>query len=153
MLYRFDRGGGVEAGIEFEIIWFDQDEVEIVCGCSNACFSGQAEIYLSYDDLAQLADKLSGFPTRGGDSRDFEIGTFHSEHADGGMRMHFYCLDVKGHVAVDVRLRGDACKALGEPESVALRIPLEPAAIDFFVLQLRTMSKSTTGGAFLPMAK
>jgi hypothetical protein len=93
------------------------------------------------------------FPSSPIDSRDFELGTFNPEHADGGVRMRFYRLDSAGHAAVDVRLRGDACKALGEIESVALRIPIEAAAIDNFIQELRTLGKTMGASAFLRKAK
>jgi hypothetical protein len=67
--------------------------------------------------------------------------------------MRFYRLDSAGHAAVDVRLRGDACKALGEIESVALRIPIEAAAIDNFIQELRTLGKTMGASAFLRKAK
>jgi len=67
--------------------------------------------------------------------------------------MHFHGLDSVGHAAVDVKLRGDACEGLGEIESVALRIPIEAAAVDTFVRQLRTIGKTIGAGASLHKAK
>ena len=67
--------------------------------------------------------------------------------------MQFYCLDSSGHLAVEVKLRGDGCAAMGEVESVALRIPLEAAAIDDFVTQLRSMKVVDGASARLEMAK
>ena len=73
-----------ENGVHLEIIWFDQDVIEIVLSCSNGRFSGQEEIYLSHDDLLELADGLRGFPQTVSDSRNFELGAFNPSHADGG---------------------------------------------------------------------
>ena len=113
----------VENGIGLEVIWFDEieDLVEVVFSCSNGYFSGHAEIYASCDGPSKLAEVISGFPSHKGDSRDFELGTFNSDHADGGARLHFFCKDSAGHAVVEVKLRGNACKGLGEMESVALR--------------------------------
>jgi len=141
-----------ENGIRLEVIWFDQDVIEIVLNCSNGRFSGQAEIYLSHSDLSEFADGLSGFPQSVSDSRNFELGTFNPRHADGGIRMKFTCPDSTGRAVVEIRLRGDACEALGEPESVALRIPIEPAGIDSFVKQLTAVENTIGAGALLPMA-
>lgn len=66
--------------------------------------------------------------------------------------MNFYCLDSSGHVVVEVELRGHGCKALGEPESVALRIPIEAAGIDSFILQLTGLEQGIGASAALPMA-
>jgi len=145
----------VENGINLEVIWFDEveDLLEVLFSCSNGHFSGQAEIYVTRDALSKLANALNGFPSYPNDSRDFELGTFSPEHADGGVRMHFHGLDSVGHAAVDVKLRGDACKALGEIESVALRIPIEAAAVDTFIRQLRTIGKTIGASASLHKAK
>ena len=66
--------------------------------------------------------------------------------------MKFSCPDSTGHAVVEIRLRGDACEALGEPESVALRMPIEPAGIDSFVQQLAAVDSTIGAGASSPMA-
>jgi hypothetical protein len=144
----------VENGINLKVIWFDEieDLVEVVFRCSNGYFSGQAEIYVSCDDLSKLADIISGFPSHPGDSRDFELGTFNPDHADGGARLHFFCKDSAGHAVVEVMLRGNACKGLGEVESVALRIPIQAAGVDEFIKQLRGIGKTLGASAHFPQA-
>lgn len=137
--------GSLKCGLQVEVIWFDQHMVQYQFRCSNGRFSGYADIYLGHDDLANMAEGLRGFPARVNDSRDFELGTFDPKCADGGIRMHFYCTDSRGHPAVDVELRGDACKAPGEVESVALRIPIEAASVDSFVAQVNKMDVSEIG--------
>ena len=59
--------------------------------------------------------------------------------------MHFYCSDMAGHAAVDVKLRSHACNTMGEVGSVALRIPVEAAAIDLFAMQVRAMDEEQIG--------
>jgi len=142
-----------KGGIEVEVFWCDQHMVEYQFRCSNGRFSGVAEIYLNHGDLSNMADSLSGFPSHPKDSRDIELGAFDPNHADGGIRLHFYCLDSVAHAAVDVRLRGDACEALGEVESAALRIPVEAAAVDSFIKQVRGLDPQQIGAtACLNMA-
>jgi hypothetical protein len=136
-------------GITLEVIWFDNDMTEVLLRCSNGYFSGQAEIYLANDGFEGIAQTLRGFPSTPSDSRDIGIGTFNPEHADGGARMHFHCLDSPGHAAVDVQLRGDGSKGLGEVQSVALRIPIEAAAIDRFIQELRAIDKTVGARATL----
>ena len=135
----------MEPAIEFEVVWQDQDVIECGVRCSNGSFCGWAKVYLSHDDLPRMADDLNGFPRQTKDTRYFEIGAFNPQHAYGGIRMRFYCLDSVGHVGVEVKLRGHGCEALGEPESVALRIPIEAAAIDSFVKQLKGMESAQIG--------
>ena len=144
----------METRINLKVIWFDEveDLLEVVFSCSNGYFSGQAEIYISRDDLSQLAKALVGFPSRPDDSRNFELGTFNPEHADGGARLYLFCEDAAGHAVVEVRLRAGACKGMGEIQSVALRIPIQAAAVDDFVNQLRGMSKVIGASAYLRQA-
>jgi hypothetical protein len=129
----------LKSGIEFTVVWSDQDVIKFRVRCSNGRFSGDANIYFGHDDLPKMIEALSGFPSHAADSRSLEFGTFDPNHADGGIRMRFFCRDSVGHAAVDVGLRGDACLALGEVESVALRINIEAAAIDSFLVQVRNM--------------
>lgn len=144
----------LENGINLKVIWFDEveDLLEMVFSCSNGYFAGQAEIYVSSGDLKELADTLKGFPSHPDDFRDFEIGTFNPDHADGGARMHFRCSDAAGHSVVEVKLRGDACKGLGEMQSVALRIPIQAAGVDEFIRQLRSLRKVIGASAHLWLA-
>jgi len=149
-----ELGHVLEKGISWEVIWFDFDQnlTEIVVSCSNGYFSGTCEIYVSRDELAELANALHGFPSSGSDSRSVELGTFDPKYADGGVKMNFYCSDSRGHSIVEIKLRGDGCKALGEVESVALRIPIEPAGLDCFLAQIVVGGTEIGTRAFLPMA-
>ena len=142
----------MENGIRFEVIWFDVDVTEIVVECSNGRFQGTADIYLAHDEHLDIARVLSGFRSSVQDSKIIEVGTFNPAHADGGLRIELRCADSTAHVLADIKLRGDGCKALGEIESVALRLRLEPASIDAFVRQLKTMNVVVGASAFLPEA-
>ncbi len=144
----------MENGISWEVIWFDFDQklIEIVFACSNGHFSGTCEVYLSRDELSELADTLKGFPLSGNDTRSVELGTFDPKYADGGVKMNFYCSDSRGHSIAEIKLRGDGCKALGEVESVALRIPIEPGGLDSFLAQIVAAGTEIGSKAFLPMA-
>jgi hypothetical protein len=144
--------GYYNCGIKVEIVWFDHDLVEYQFTCSNGRFSGVAEIYLGHDDFPKMVEALKGFPSTPSDVRDLELGTFNPKHANGGVRLHCYCKDPAGHAVMEVKLRGDACKGLAEPESVALAFPVEAAAIDSFLTQVRSMDTEQIGAtAFLAM--
>ena len=142
----------MENGVSLEIIWFDQDLIEVIFRCSNGRYSGSAEIYLNHGALCDLAKTLQGFPSELNDSRHVELGTFDQHYADGGVKMDLRCSDSKGHPVVEIQLRGDGCRAFGELESVALRIPIEPAAVDSFVQQLIAMDGTAGASASLRMA-
>lgn len=145
----------MERGISLKVIWFDEveDLLELVFTCSNGYFSGQAELYVTLDVLSKLAKTLTGFPSRPDDFRDFELDTFNPKYADGGARMHFFCSDAAGHGVVDVKLRRGGCEGLGEVQSVALRIPIQAAAVDTFVEQVKDLGKTIGASAFLQQTK
>jgi hypothetical protein len=50
-------------GIEFEVVWFDQEVIQCKVTCSNGPFRGTTKIYLAHDDLSKAAETLSGFPS------------------------------------------------------------------------------------------
>lgn len=139
-------------GILIELGWWDTHLLQCDVTCSNGAFSGRTRVYLGHSRLAEMAGVLNAFPTHVSDVRDFELATSDPQTPAGGVLLHFYCLDSSGHIAVNVQLRGDTCAGMGQLESVALKIPLEAAAIDKFVEQLRNFRNEGGGVAHLPMA-
>jgi hypothetical protein len=142
----------VNTGIKIIVVSGDIDVLDCLLACSNGRFSGESRMYLSHDDPSNMADALAGFPRHPSDYRDFSLGADDPKYAGGGVRMHFFCMDMAGRAAVDVKLRHDG-NLQGEVESVALRIPLEAAAIDSFVEQLRKLDLTSAFNAHLSMAK
>ncbi len=140
------------AGILIELGWWDTHLLQCDVTCSNGVFAGSTRVYLGHMNLSEMAAALNGFPAKADDVRSFELGTADPQSAGGGVLLRFYCLDSRGHIAVDVQLRGDTCTAMGQIESVAMRIPLEAAAIDSFVEQLRNFKPQDPVALHLPMA-
>ena len=139
-------------GIEIIVDWWDEDFIVFILGTSNGRFRGETTAYVGPHTLVELAESLSGFPSRPTDHREFELGASEPFPAGGGIEMRFHCLDAAGHAVVDAKLRSDGCKAVGELESVALRIPLETAAVDSFVEQIRNFEQSPVATLRLAMA-
>jgi hypothetical protein len=139
-------------GIEFEVVWFDQDVIEYRVTCANGSFSGSTKMYLTHSDLANAADTLSGFPSSIKDSRNIKLGAFESGVAGGGIEMDFRCIDSVGHAVAIIRLRADGCKGAGEPQSVCLYIPVEAGSIDSFVAKARSIEDTMGAKAYLHMA-
>ena len=139
-------------GIEFEVVWFDQDVIEYQVTCSNGPFRGATRMYLAHDDLSNTADILSGFPSDNKDTREIELGAFGPNLAGGGIQMNFRCVDSVGHAVVLVRLRADGRSGPGEPESVSLHIPVEAGSIDSFVSNARLIDNTMGAKAYLQMA-
>jgi hypothetical protein len=144
--------GGLVRGIEFEVVWWDEDVIEYRVTCSNGAFSGATKMYAAHESLPEAADSLDGFPLHNKDSRTIHFGTPDPKFAGGGLQMRFDCVDSVGHAVVEVKLRADSCLGVGEAQSVSLYIPVEAGAIDAFVAQARSLADSKSGKAFLVMA-
>ena len=86
-------GGPLEPGIEFEVRYRDEHLTELQVGCSNGRFSGQTRVCLNHDRLPEVAEGLTGFPSRRDDSRTFELGPCGPNQPLGGLQLHFHCLD------------------------------------------------------------
>jgi hypothetical protein len=139
-------------GIEFEVVWFDQDVIQCPVTCSNDPFRGTTKIYLAHDDLSKTAETLRGFPSSIKDSRDVPLGAFEPKMAGGGISISIRCVDSVGHAGVLVRLRADGCKGPNGPESVCLYIPVEAGSIDSFVTEARSINGTKGAKAYLHMA-
>ena len=139
-------------GIEFEVVWLDQDVVEYQVTCSNGPFGGATRMYLAHDDLSNTAQILSGFPSDIKDTRDVQLGAFEPNAAGGGIHMSFRCIDSVGHAVVLVRLRADGCRGPADPESVRLYVPVEAGSIDAFVAKARSIDETQGAKAYLHMA-
>lgn len=139
-------------GIEFEVVWFDQDVIEYRVVCSNGSFSGATKMYLAPERLSTVAETLSGFPSTTKDSRSVRLGAFEETVAGGGIHMTFRCVDSAGHAVVLVGLRADGCKDIGEPQSVCLYVPIEAGSIDSFVAKARSLELRQGAKANLQMA-
>jgi hypothetical protein len=140
-------------GIEFEVVWFDDDAIEYQVVCSNGFFTGTAKMYLSHDGLQNAANTLTGFPSSATDLREVELGASKSAMAGGGIHMSFYCVDTVGHAVVAVKLSADGSKSFGpESQFVSLYVPVEAGAIDSFLKQARSIRKTKGAKAYLHMA-
>ena len=127
----------MKTGIQLTVDWYDEDVVGLSVAASNGSFSGMALVYAPLDFAKELASTLAGFPTRPGDRRTLELGTFEAGYAGGGARLVFHTLDGAGHPAVEVAVQADVHH--GPPGSATVFIELESARIDDFVLALDHM--------------
>ncbi|MEN6334359.1 MAG: hypothetical protein ABFE01_08860 [Phycisphaerales bacterium] len=54
----------MNSGAEIEVLWFDNDVIELCIRASNGRFAGVVELYVGYDALPGAAELLRGFPAR-----------------------------------------------------------------------------------------
>lgn len=138
-------------GISIEIIWSDAHAIEAIVSARGDHFAGEVRVYAGHGELRDVADQLAGFPASQNDAREFKLGEFGDEWAGGAASFRFYCVDAAGHSFAEVILEsgerpGEVC------ETVRLALPVEPAAVDEFVSQLRNVGSAFAGTAFLRKA-
>ena len=124
--------------LALEIIWFDDDMLELRVCASNGRFSGQATFYAALDEPARFAAKIEGFPLSASDSRDYKLGGGKFVEC-GSATARLACKDGCGHLLVEITIcmpSGDENSAV---ESSTLLVEALPAEIDSFVEQLRLM--------------
>jgi hypothetical protein len=123
-------------GVTFEIVWFDNDVIQLRVQAASSSFVGTAEVYVSHDVFRTVADAMMAFPTNTTDVREFEIGTFDSRIAGGGTRFHLWCSDALGHSAMRCCIRADTPGDRHLDQTAEFVMPVEPNDIDRFVQQL-----------------
>ena len=122
-------------------IWVIGDD-ELRVWASNGMFVGQTAVFATSSNLSALVGVLRGFPANGSDIRACELGTFDEAVAGGGAGFRFSCADSIGHVVVEVRLRTDPQLGVGASDLATIHIPIEAAAVDMFVEQLKRMLRA-----------
>src|SRR5438552_6861126 len=122
----------MEIGFEFKVIYSDVHLIQVRIFVWNGAFGGTADVYLGFDQLEEVAKKLQGFPNQLSDAREVMLGDF----AGGGVSMKFYCVDRSGHAYVECKIQSDR-DSEGRVQSATLFIPVEAAAVDSFVEELR----------------
>jgi hypothetical protein len=134
-------------GFSIEVIWHDEDVLQLLVRVGNEDFAGTAKVYAGHDELREIATAIAGFPSGRGDTRRFTLGAFGNEYAGGGVSIDLRCETNAGHSFADVRLESDPNE--GAISSVALCFPFEAGAIDSFVVDLRHLNDQRSGVAKL----
>jgi hypothetical protein len=122
----------MDIGIEFRLIWFDNDALNLNVVAWNGAFGGLAEIFEAVGDLRSAADQLRGFPTSPADERVLVFGNFDRRCAAGGVRMRLHCVDGAGHAYVEATSDSNYFQG-GTIQTAVLAMPVEATAVDVFV--------------------
>ena len=125
-----------EQGLSIEVVWYDDDMVELRAVVANASFRGEATFYEALDFAAEAARAFAGFPRDPQDARLFELGS----HANGGgLRVRFACVDGSAHAEASIELT-DSSDRSKPAQSAVLRFPIEAAAVDALARELEGFS-------------
>jgi hypothetical protein len=138
----------MELGVEFEVIWCDNDALELRIGAWNGAFGGVADLYVGVGDLQAAANQLRGFPNSPADKRVSEFGCLDRTYAGGGVNMRFHCVDGAGHAYVEITIDSN-CTTGGTIQTAFMTVPIEASAVDVFVDGLVRLELERAGTARL----
>ncbi|MBS1800967.1 MAG: hypothetical protein JSS95_14220 [Acidobacteria bacterium] len=136
----------MDRGLLLKLIWKDNDMVEARLSSWNGEFGGTADIYLSYGVLPEMAHVFDGFPQRPSDVREFILGDLDGAGC-GGASVRLHKIDLAGHMAVTLTVLTGTRN--GANQTVTLHAPIEAAAVDNFVAELKKIDDEVGPTAFL----
>jgi hypothetical protein len=133
--------------LELEVIWKDDDMFELRISVDNGRYSGVTEVYDQKEPLYEFALKLEGFPN-GHDTLTHSAG---EKDSYAYFEMMFYSIGPAGKVGVLVTLEENVSTEYRENEKDKLKLELmvEPATIDIFQKELKTLAANEDGKARL----
>lgn len=138
----------MDIGFQFEVIYKDTDLLQIRISAWNGIFGGASDLYVGIGDLERSAEILKGFPRDPSDVREITWGTFRTNYAGGGVKMRFYCADGAAHAFVDSTIKSKTPQNRSN-QSVRFSMAIEPASVDSFVRELRSVGMHQAGNARL----
>lgn len=137
--------------LQFAIVWNDEDLQEVVISASSGLFSGQVNLYAGWNELKEIAERLRGFPSNRDDKREFTIGQDNlSGYGTASLRL--YCVNSRGHVAVEVTLHTNPANSSDGKESAVVIVPAVVGDIDRLAADLRSISNQVGASAVLRSA-
>ena len=134
--------------LSFQVVWQDDDMVEIDVQVSNGEFSGRAQVYTSYDVINKLAKELTGFPKSSNDKTEFTAG---ERDSLSFLSIRFYSFDAAGHTALHASMESNVPTEYRPEMKSKLQVEMQFEAnqIDAFANRLLTMVKAQDGCAVL----
>ena len=134
--------------LSMEVIWQDDDMVEIDAAACTEHFAGRTQVYTTYDELRKLYASLGGFPQSVSSRVVFSAGQTGSYAL---LRVEFYCIDHAGHAAAQITMESNVAtnSRPQEKHRVQLEMQFEPLAIDAFLNAMGRLISSQSGNATL----
>jgi hypothetical protein len=137
-----------EVGFQLDMIWYDEDILELRVAAWNGAFGGVAQVWVGIGELDKIATDLAGFPKNPSDVRKIVLGSFGPGAAGGAASMRFYCADRAGHSYVESKIESET-ESAGVVQCAVISMPVEAAAVDVFVGELRRLERERSGTALL----
>lgn len=133
--------------MRLEVIWKDDDMLELKVSANNGRYSGITEVYDQKELLEDFANSLTGFP-KGKETLTHSAG---EKNSYAYFEMRFYQLDPTGKIGVQITLEENVATEYRESEKDKLILELiaEPSAVDKFQKTLIRLAKTEEGIAEL----
>jgi hypothetical protein len=125
-------------GLTLEVIWYDEDMLELQLSASNGNFSAQTSFYAGLDAPQELANHIAGFPTSLAETREFELGG-QQLRGYGGLTMRLSSESNLGHLLVTLSASATPLKVRRPIETATFSLSTTPADIDTFTQSLQRM--------------
>jgi hypothetical protein len=141
-------------GIRFTKVWSDEDLVELKIEVSDGRSFFSNLVYVGHLDLADTVSKLDAFKRHfHGGLLDVSFGGFGPEYASGAFHARFH-FPKPGKLYVTSRQESDFEQFSQKTVAscATLYIKSEPALLDRFVEELKTLSAGSGEDAFLEAA-
>ena len=132
--------------LEIEIIWSDEDLLEITTRASNGRYSRIVQTYTQDTYLQKFADNLIGFPKKIADEVLFE-----SDYGmdDSFLTLFFHCNDGVGHTSVKISMKEESSNPNREDNKASFELDCNLQQIEFLSRQISKMAKNRKGIAKL----
>jgi len=144
----------MEAGINIEKIWQDDDMYEFRISSSDGSSVFVQEVYVGYGNFDKLIEDLDVFKNHiYGGLYDIEFGSFGPEYASGAFhaRMHF---QERGKIYVSIKAQSEY-KEFGIKKvasEASLYFITEPSLLDSFITNLKSLNNGNTATVCLQSA-
>lgn len=133
--------------LELNVIWKDDDMMELKVRASNTDFSGVTEVYDRAENLSNFASALTNYP-KNNEILFYEAG---SKDSYAYFSMKYYSIGTNGHLGIEVNLESNVSTEYRKEEKnkVKLEIITERTAIENFKKELLRLAKYEEGSATL----
>jgi hypothetical protein len=130
--------GTPASGLTLEVIWYDEDMLELRLSASNDNFRANTSFYAGLNAPQELANVIAGFPSSRGEKREIEFGG-QNLRGYGGLALRLSSEDNLGHLLVTVSASATPLEVSRPVETATFSLPTTPADIDAFAQALNKM--------------
>ena len=133
--------------LKLEIIWEDDDLIELKVTVAGSGFCGTTFVYDTSECLSKLAENLKGFPSTDKALIHHESG---EKNGYSFYSIRLYQLDNRGILGAEITLEENTAGRESDFKSkMSVEIKVEPNSVDEFQKRLAAMGRNRSGSAIL----